>query len=184
MHEARERGAWIHPLYTIRTGGRPNRPLQQTKPRTILCALNHHACGFAAERQVVRRRHNHHEPNDEVMHGAPSESDVAELFCLARAQRARTEGAWAAGAPERRKRIAIDSSGFSPRACTGAGCASLATEITINSSGFRHAPARSLQCTKRRDRGAWVHSPETIRTCGRPNRPLQQTNAPSIVITS
>jgi hypothetical protein len=30
---------------------RANRPLQQTKPRTILCALNHHACGFAAERQ-------------------------------------------------------------------------------------------------------------------------------------
>jgi hypothetical protein len=36
---------------------RPNRPLQQTKPRSILSALNHHACGFAAERQVVSQPH-------------------------------------------------------------------------------------------------------------------------------
>jgi hypothetical protein len=28
-----------------------NTPLQQTKPRRILSALNDHACGFAAERQ-------------------------------------------------------------------------------------------------------------------------------------
>jgi hypothetical protein len=33
-----------------------NTPLQQTKPRTILCALRYHACGFAAERQVVSQQ--------------------------------------------------------------------------------------------------------------------------------
>lgn len=31
----------------------PNRPLQQTNQRKILSGLNYHACGFAAERQVV-----------------------------------------------------------------------------------------------------------------------------------
>jgi hypothetical protein len=36
---------------TVRTSGRPNRPLQQTKPRYILSALKYPACGFAAERQ-------------------------------------------------------------------------------------------------------------------------------------
>jgi hypothetical protein len=30
---------------------RPNRPLQQTKPRRILSAFNHRVRGFAAERQ-------------------------------------------------------------------------------------------------------------------------------------
>jgi hypothetical protein len=30
-----------------------NRPLQQTKPRTILCAFTHRVRGFAAQRQVV-----------------------------------------------------------------------------------------------------------------------------------
>jgi hypothetical protein len=32
------------------------------------------------------------------------------------------------------------------------------------------------------ERGLWHHARDTIRTSGRPNRPLQQTNAPSIVI--
>jgi hypothetical protein len=36
MHEARERGAWVHSAETIRTGGRPNRPLQQTNAPTII----------------------------------------------------------------------------------------------------------------------------------------------------
>jgi hypothetical protein len=37
----------------LRTAALPNTALQQAKPRTILCALKYHACGFAAERQDV-----------------------------------------------------------------------------------------------------------------------------------
>jgi hypothetical protein len=37
----------------------PNKPLQQTKPRYIPSALRYHACGFAAERQVVSRTPEH-----------------------------------------------------------------------------------------------------------------------------
>jgi hypothetical protein len=45
--------------------------------------LRYHACGFAAERQVVMPRHNLHEPSDEVMHGVASEIPAAGLFHLA-----------------------------------------------------------------------------------------------------
>jgi hypothetical protein len=47
-----------------------------------------------------------------------------------------------------------------------------------------NAPARSTQGTKHRIEVVGVYVPETIRTDGRPNRPLQQTNAATIVVHS
>jgi hypothetical protein len=43
-------------------GRPPNRPLQQTKPRSILRAFIHHVRGLAAERQDVRRTTEYNEP--------------------------------------------------------------------------------------------------------------------------
>jgi hypothetical protein len=41
----------VLPMSSVCTLVTSNKPLQQPKPRDILCALRHHACSFAAERQ-------------------------------------------------------------------------------------------------------------------------------------
>jgi hypothetical protein len=69
----------------------PNRPLQQTKPHTILKAIVDHACGFAAERQGRYAAPEHHESSHEVRNGVASEIPAAGLLQRAWAQRARIE---------------------------------------------------------------------------------------------
>ena len=108
-----------------------NTPLQQTKPRSILSALRYLACGFAAERQVVRPRLSIDDKSVEVCARRVSKCGTVESRCgSVREGRVRLS-ARALGNRDRDRFLRLSAT----RLRRSSGAPSRATEITIDSSG-------------------------------------------------
>jgi hypothetical protein len=140
------------------------------------------------------------------MDGVACEFEVAGIV-FSRMSTVRKERVHAAARMDAGESVALRACGVARACARSASAPEQATRSRLIRQVGRHAPAREpavhggqlrsrsihqVSATRlhgaRNARGAGtrpgVHSADTIRTGGRPNRPLQQTNAPTIIYES